>query len=234
MTEAASCFHAPAFGGGGSSRGVGNWGPYLLCAAAVAGLLWAERRGSRAGVWVAKPVASLAFLWAALAAGALETTYGQLVLLGLVLCLLGDLLLIPLERPAMFRAGVFAFLAGHVAYSAAFVTQPISPAGLVAAAVLLALVLGGVLRWLAPSLPKGMAGSVRAYMVVIGLMSALACGVTAAGGPWAVAVGALAFTASDISVARDRFVRDEFVNRAWGLPLYYAAQLLIASTPALV
>lgn len=213
---------------------MGNWGPYLLCAVAVAGLLWAERRGSRAGLWVAKPVASLAFIWAGLAAGALETTYGQLVLLGLVLCLLGDLLLIPLDRPAVFRAGVFAFLAGHVAYSAAFLTQPISVAGLVAATVLLALVLGGVLRWLAPSLPKDMAGPVRAYMVVIGLMSALACGVTAAGGPSAVAAGALAFTASDVSVARDRFVRPEFVNRAWGLPLYYAAQLLIATTPALV
>lgn len=213
---------------------MGNWGPYLLCAVAVAGLLWAERRGSRAGLWLAKPVASLAFIWAGLAAGALENTYGQLVLLGLVLCLLGDLLLIPLERPAVFRAGVFAFLAGHVAYSAAFLTRPISLAGLAVGAVLLALVLGGVLRWLAPSLPRDMVGPVRAYMVVIGLMSALACGVTAAGGPWAVAAGALAFTASDVSVARDRFVRHDFVNRAWGLPLYYVAQLLIASTPALV
>jgi uncharacterized membrane protein YhhN len=234
MTDPASCFRASEFDDQVTRQRVGNWGPYLLCAVAVAGLLWAERRGSRAGLWVAKPVASLAFIWAGLAAGALETTYGQLVLLGLVLCLLGDLLLIPLERPAVFRAGVFAFLAGHVAYSAAFLTRPISVAGLVAAAVLLALVLGGVLRWLAPSLPKDMAGTVRAYMVVIGLMSALACGVTAAGGPWAVAAGALAFTASDVSVARDRFVRHEFVNRAWGLPLYYAAQLLIASTPALV
>ena len=213
---------------------MGNWGPYLLCAVAVAGLLWAERRGSRAGLWLAKPVASLAFIWAGLAAGALENTYGQLVLLGLVLCLLGDLLLIPLERPAVFRAGVFAFLAGHVAYSAAFLTRPISLSGLAVGGVLLALVLGGVLRWLAPSLPKDMVGPVRAYMVVIGLMSALACGVTVAGGPWAVAAGALAFTASDVSVARDRFVRHAFVNRAWGLPLYYAAQLLIASTPALV
>lgn len=213
---------------------MGNWGPYLLCAAAVAGLLWAERRGSRAGLWLTKPVASLAFLWAALAAGALETTYGQLVLLGLVLCLLGDVLLIPLERPTVFRAGVFAFLAGHLAYSAAFLTRPISPAALAAAAVLLAVVLGGVLRWIGSSLPKDMVWPVRIYMVVIGLMSALACGVTAAGGPWAVAVGALAFTASDVSVARDRFMRHEFRNRAWGLPLYYAAQLLIASSPALL
>jgi hypothetical protein len=49
-----------------------------------------------------------------------------------------------------------------------------------------------------------------------------------------VAVGALAFTASDVSVARDRFVKHEFVNRAWGLPLYFGAQLLIAVTPALI
>jgi hypothetical protein len=35
-------------------------------------------------------------------------------------------------------------------------------------------------------------------------------------------------------VARDRFLRHEFLNRAWGLPLYYGAQLLLASTPAWV
>jgi uncharacterized membrane protein YhhN len=213
---------------------VPHWGPYLLCAVAVAGLLVAERRGSRAGLWLTKPVASLAFIWAGIAAGALDSTYGQLVLLGLVLCLLGDLLLIPLDRPAVFRAGVFAFLAGHVAYSAAFLTRPLDPIGLAAGAVLLAVVVGAVLRWLGPSVPAGMVGPVRVYMIVIGLMSALACGVTAAGGPWAVALGALAFTASDVSVARDRFVQHSFVNRAWGLPLYYAAQLLIASTAAMV
>jgi uncharacterized membrane protein YhhN len=201
---------------------------------AVAGLLVAEYRRSRAGLWLAKPIASLAFIWAGLAAGVLDSGYGQLVLLGLVLCLVGDVLLIPLERPAMFRAGVFAFLAGHVAYSAAFLTRPLDPLGLVAGTVLLAVVVGAVLRWVGPTLPAGMVWPVRVYMVVIGVMSALACGVTAAGGPWAVAVGALAFTASDVSVARDRFVRHEFVNRAWGLPLYYAAQLAIASTPALL
>ena len=213
---------------------MGNWGPYLLCAVAVGGLLRAEYRGSRQGLWFAKPVASAAFIWAGLAAGALDSAYGQLVLLGLVLCLLGDVLLIPLERPTGFRAGVFAFLAGHVAYSAAFLTRPLDAIGLAAGAILLAVVVGGVLRWLGSSLPRGMVWPVRVYMIVIGVMSALACGVTAAGGPWAVAIGALAFTASDVSVARDRFVRREFLNRAWGLPLYYAAQLLIASTPALL
>ena len=211
-----------------------NWAPYALCALAVAGLLAAEYRGSRRGLWLAKPVASLAFIWAGVSAGALDSAYGQWVLAGLVLCLLGDVLLIPLERPAVFRAGVFAFLLGHVAYSAAFVTRPLDLFGIAAGAILLAVVVGGTLRWLAGTLPPDMVWPVRVYMVVIGVMSTLACGVTAAGGPWAVAVGALAFTASDISVARDRFVRHEFINRAWGLPLYYGAQLLIATTPAMM
>jgi uncharacterized membrane protein YhhN len=218
----------------GEGSTVTSWIPYLLCSVAVAGLLWAERRGSSTGLWLTKPIASLAFIWAGLAAGALESSYGQLILLGLVLCLLGDVLLIPHDRPAIFRAGVFAFLLGHVAYSAAFLTRPLDAFGLAAGAVLLVVVVGGTLLWLGSKLPRDMVWPVRVYMVVIGVMATLACGVTAAGGPWAVAVGALAFTASDISVARDRFVQHEFLNRAWGLPLYYAAQLLLAVTPALV
>jgi uncharacterized membrane protein YhhN len=236
MAQSARLRHAAAraVSRGASEGFVQHLGPYVLCAVAVTGLLVAEYRRSRVGLWLAKPIASLAFLWVGLAAGALDSGYGQLVLIGLSLCLVGDLLLIPLERPAVFRAGVFAFLTGHVAYSAAFLTRPLDPLGLAAGAVLLAVVIGAVLRWIGPTLPAGMAWPVRVYMIVIGLMSALACGVTAAGGPWAVAVGALAFTASDVSVARDRFARHEFVNRAWGLPLYYGAQLAIATTPALL
>jgi uncharacterized membrane protein YhhN len=205
----------------------------VLCVLGVSGLLVAERRGSRTGLWIMKPVASAAFIGVGLASGALASTYGRLVLAGLVLCMLGDVLLIPRERAGVFKAGVFSFLLGHVAYSAAFLTRPLSVAGLAIGGTILAVSLLAVLRWLGRTLPSDMVVPVRTYMVVIGLMSALACGVSAAGGPWQVAVGALAFTASDVSVARDRFVRHEFLNRAWGLPLYYAAQLLIAATPAL-
>ncbi len=209
-------------------------GSVVLCAVAVAGMLAAEFRDSRGGLWLTKPLASAAFVWLGLAVGALDSGYGRLVLLALALCLLGDILLIPRDRPQVFRAGVFAFLLGHVAYSAAFLSRPLAPGGFVVGAIVLGVVILAVLRWLGKFVPADMAGAVRTYMLVIGVMSALACGVTAAGGPWAVAVGALAFAASDISVARDRFVRRQFVNRAWGLPLYYAAQLLLAATPALI
>ncbi len=96
----------------------------VICVAAVAALLVAERRESQVGKWLTKPVASAAFIAVAVISGALDSDYGRLILLGLGLCLLGDVLLIPEGRLAVFRAGVFAFLAGHVAFAAAFLTQP--------------------------------------------------------------------------------------------------------------
>jgi uncharacterized membrane protein YhhN len=213
---------------------VGVGAAIVVCALAVAALLRAEQLDSQPGKWLAKPVASAAFVATALFSGALDSDYGRLLVLGLVLCKLGDLLLIPADHVAMFRAGLFAFLAGHLAYAAAFLTQPLSHTWLVLAAVLLTLVLLLLWRWLRPTLPAEMRLPVQAYFVVIGAMAVLACAVTGAGGPGMVAAGALAFAASDVAVARDRFVRPGFVNRAWGLPLYYLAQLLLALSPAAI
>jgi len=210
--------------------GPGIW--ISICAIAVAGLLVAERRNSQPGKWLTKPVASLAFIGTALASGALGTTYGELILLGLLLSLAGDVLLIPHDRPGVFRAGVLAFGSAHGAFAAAFLSQPLDMTWLMVSGALLLVVLVLIGRWLAPHLPAGMRVPVFAYLVVIGVMAALACAVSGAGGPPIVALGALAFTASDVSVARDRFVRHEFFNRAWGLPLYYFAQLLLALSPA--
>jgi uncharacterized membrane protein YhhN len=71
---------------------------------------------------------------------------------------------------------------------------------------------------------------VHAYIAVITVMLALAVGTAAAGSPTLILVGALAFYLSDLSVANDRFVRPGFLNRLWGLPLYYAAQLCLAAS----
>jgi len=214
----------------GELVGPGIW--ISICAVAVAGLLVAERRNSQPGKWLTKPVASLAFIGTALASGALGTTYGELILLGLLLSLAGDVLLIPHGRPGVFRAGVLAFGSAHGAFAAAFLSQPLDMTWLVVSGALLLVVLLLIGRWLAPHLPAGMRVPVFAYLVVIGVMATLACAVSGAGGPPIVALGALAFTASDVSVARDRFVRHEFFNRAWGLPMYYFAQLLLALSPA--
>ena len=213
---------------------VTNLTPFVACAVAVAALLLAEWRGSRAGTWIAKPIASLAFVWAALLCGATGAPYGTWLLAGLVLCLAGDLLLIPVERPAVFRAGILAFLLGHVSFTVAFLTRPLSWPGLLGATLLLFGLLRALLRWLRPHLAADMVVPVHAYVIVIGSMAAVACSVSLAGGPWQVAAGALAFAASDVAVARDRFVSTGFGNRVWGLPLYYAAQLTLAVTPALL
>jgi uncharacterized membrane protein YhhN len=71
---------------------------------------------------------------------------------------------------------------------------------------------------------------VRLYMLVIAAMVGLAVGASAATGDLRMGIGAAAFAASDLSVARERFVRPSLINLLWGLPLYYVAQLLLAST----
>jgi uncharacterized membrane protein YhhN len=73
---------------------------------------------------------------------------------------------------------------------------------------------------------------VLAYITVITAMVALAAGSVWLRASWTLAAGAVGFYLSDLSVARDRFVAPAFVNRAWGLPLYYAAQLLLGASTA--
>jgi len=47
---------------------------------------------------------------------------------------------------------------------------------------------------------------------------------------WRIGLAAILFYFSDILVARQVFVRRSLLNPAVGLPLYYAAQYLFAST----
>src|SRR5438094_66351 len=100
--------------------------PVVFTLVAVAGLLVAEHRGSRRGVWVWKPLASSGFLAAAIVAGALHDAYGRAIVLALSLCWLGDVLLIPEDERA-FRVGVLSFLGGHLAFSSAFLIRGIDP-----------------------------------------------------------------------------------------------------------
>lgn len=206
-------------------------GLVVWMAVAVAALLVAERRRLRPGIWVAKPAAALCFVVAALSWGALDSAYGRAILAGLVLSMAGDVLLIPRSQ-AIFQAGIASFLLAHVAYAVAFLVHGVSAAGVVVAAALAPVPLLFVLRWLAPHVPAEMRGAVYAYMAVITLMVAAAVGLAFAGGPILALAGAVAFYLSDLSVARDRFVAERFVNRAWGLPLYFAAQLMLAASVA--
>jgi uncharacterized membrane protein YhhN len=199
-------------------------------AAWVAVLLLAERRGSQRGVWIAKPLASVGFLAAAWAAGALESSYGQTVLLALVACALGDALLVPPGAGAAFLAGMGSFALGHAAYAVAFARAGVdSRAAWITLAAMVAVAFA-TLRWLGPRLPAVMRLPIRGYIAVISLMVTLAVAASARSGDWTMAAGAVLFAASDLSVARERFVRPALLNLLWGLPLYYSAQLLLALT----
>ena len=195
-------------------------------AIAVAALLWAELKQSRLGVWLAKPVASTLFVVTALLVGAPDSSYGRLVLLGLLFSWLGDVFLIP-KRQLFFIVGLGSFLLAHVAYSGAFFLQPLAALPLAFAGIAMAVVAIVVLRWLWPHLPNNLRPAVFAYVFAISLMVVLASGTTAATGLQLV-IAAVLFAASDIFVARDRFVSPSVANRLWGLPLYYAAQLIFA------
>jgi uncharacterized membrane protein YhhN len=209
----------------------GQLAPAITCAVAVALLLRAEARGSQWGVWIWKPLAAASFLLAAWMWGAPSSEYGRRILVGLVLCACGDVLLIPRGDTA-FRLGLVAFLCGHLAYAAAFLTMPVPLVILGPAALGIALLLWRVWRWLAPHLPARERVPVSAYFAAIGAMGALSICAVSVGAPVAAALGALGFMASDLSVARDRFVAPGFANAAWGLPLYFASQLLLAWSSA--
>jgi len=195
-----------------------------LCIVATIVLVIAERENARVARNCAKLVASSAFVALALELGATHSIYGKLLLTALLFSWIGDILL--LGTDALFLTGIAGFLLAHVAFAAAFATRSLSAPRLVLGAVLMTIVAPLVLPWLWPHLSRFYRIAVTAYVAALCVMVALAIGASVSTG-MALPIGALAFAASDISVARDRFVKPVFVNKLWGLPLYYVAQLLI-------
>ncbi len=197
----------------------------LLTVAALAALLGTASMGNHvSGMF--KMLASTGFIAMAVSSGACHSLFGLAVLVGLFFSWWGDLFLIS-GTDKIFLLGVGAFFLAHVAYGAAFILYGVrwdwslgALAVLLVPAVVMAL-------WLNPHLGD-MRVPVFAYIVVITLMVALAAGASARRGDWVLLLGALLFYASDIFVARGRFVAPGAVNAQIGLPLYYAAQLVIA------
>lgn len=203
----------------------------FACTVAVALLLVAEARGLGALRALAKLTASSAFVAVALVLGGLQTGYGRWIVAALVLGWLGDALLLS-ERGAAFLGGLAAFLLSHLCFAAGFVSGGVAAGAMLGAAVL-ALAAGALIwRWLRPYPSGVMRVAVPAYVAVILAMCCAAAGHAVAQGHAAVLAGALLFAASDLAVARERFVARSLVNKLWGLPTYFAAQLLLAWTVA--
>lgn len=208
------------------------WIGAATTAVALCALLLAEKRDDTRLRFMTKPIASTGFLLAAWGAGAFTSPYGQWIFAALIGCWWGDVLLIPKGR-GFFLAGLVAFLLGHVGFIAAFWIHGIDWSWAGIAVVPAAIIAGLVYRWLAPQVPDPLRTPVLAYTIVITIMVITAAGALGAGGHPLMLGGAVAFWLSDISVARDRFTGAGFANRAWGLPAYFAACVILASTVAL-
>ncbi len=176
-----------------------------------------------------KVVAVAGFLSAALTNGFPEHHVGVVTLVALILCALGDLLLLPNGAKRAFLLGLFAFLLGHVGFLLAFVTAGVAWWACALALLALVPVTVFVLRWLLPHVKAPMKVPVLLYVTAISLMVASAVGSVAGGGPVLGLIAAVAFFLSDLAVARERFVTDSVVNKLWGLPLYFGAQLMFAA-----
>lgn len=201
------------------------WILTFVCLAALTALLYAEVRLPRRRR-LPKMVAASAFVAVAFAVGALDTAFGRIMVVGLILSWLGDLFLSYNGR-GPFVAGLLSFLAAHVSYVVAFADRGFGEQFFIPLLAMLVVAIP-IARWLLPTVPKELKVPVIAYMVVITTMVAAAVSTNATDADWRILAGAIAFYLSDLGVARDRFARPGLINRLAGLPLYFGGQLLLA------
>ena len=215
--------------------------PILIAIGLLTGLLCAESHFSGTGNnWTAlafKTPLSMLFVLTALLQPKVVPGYFKLILTGLILGLVGDVCL-ALPGQGFFKAGLVAFLGGHILYAAAFATLARIKDWFSPFLILIFLVSTCIYWWLLPHLGE-MLLPVTVYILVISLMVAGALAafrnpaVPRTAGRF-ILIGATFFYASDIFVAHQRFVMEHFNNRLIGLPLYYTGQFLIAFSVGLV
>jgi len=209
----------------------------VLAVVLLAGLLYFEKTGSLKGKLPVKTVLSGLFVFTALVQAHPAPGYYYLLLLGLIFCLGGDVFL-ALPQDRMFLMGLVSFLMGHVFYGICFFY--VAHAGLWTWIGGLTTLAGSVavFFWLRPHLGE-MLVPVSAYIFVITLMVVGAWTVLGDTGlnlacRLLVFIGAASFYLSDLFVARERFLKSEFINRLIGLPMYYLGQFLLAFSVGLI
>ncbi len=182
---------------------------------------------------VGKPFASASFLALALHLAQWTPTlgYAHLIVLGLIFGAIGDVALMS-KAKKWFLVGLVSFLFGHVAYLVAFTQLSVAAYWVTSWALLPVIFALATLCYLWPHLGS-MRVAVLLYMTAIVLMVWAALAVFLGSSlvqpsVWLLFVGALLFFASDVAVAKARFVKARFFDRAWGLSFYYAGQLCIA------
>ena len=152
---------------------------------------------------ISKPLTTIgAIAIAALADGPRSATI--VGLLALVLCLIGDVALLPAVDK--FVVGLAAFLLGHIAFIVMFAQRgferwTVSGVAIVGVAALLGTAAVPIVRGASA---KGLGIPVRAYLVVISSMCVLGW----ASGNWLIMLGAAAFIVSDSILGWGQFVAE--------------------------
>jgi alkenylglycerophosphocholine hydrolase len=153
--------------------------------------------------------------------------------LGVIFSLLGDVLLISLER--MFLPGLLAFVLAHICYVTGFREEIVTvTAWSLILAVFIAINVGRLLRRIVGAMrAKGQQGlviPVLAYGTVISVMLYAAMS-TIYNPTWKtnasffVSLGAFLFCASDAILAWNKFVSPIKNGRDWNISLYYLGQI---------
>ena len=201
---------------------------WVLPAVLAATDWWAVARGDRRTETWAKPATLVALLATAITLGAADSTAGRWLLVALVFGLLGDVALLG-DSLGRFRAGVAAFLVGHLAYLACFATLGLPRPGW-SWAVLVALLASLVAtRDVLPATHRldGPSLSVPVAVYTAAIAAMLVCAWFT--GEWLVALGATIFVASDATLSINRFVKP--VPRAHLIVMvtYHVGQALIVA-----
>jgi uncharacterized membrane protein YhhN len=201
------------------------------------GLLYYEKKEDRKPLLIVKSVLSLLFVITALLQLHPVLAYYHYLFVGLIFCLIGDVCL-ALPQKKAFMVGLVAFFVGHVLYIFSFSSLIQIYYWISASLFIIFFMSASIFLWLRPHL-KSMLIPVLLYILVITVM---------ASGAWAVfwkssfqisgrafiLLGSLCFYFSDVFVARNKFIKEEYRNRLLGLPLYYTGQFLLAFSVGLL
>ena len=179
----------------------------LVCTAIAAVTNWWTRVHPNARLeTISKPLTTVLVMWVAVAADG-PATPTTLAVIGLVLCLLGDVAL--LDVVDRFVVGLVCFLVGHIVFIAMFVTlhlpHPWWGAPLGAVLVVHGALVGRRIVAGASAKEPALRGPVMAYLVVILSMAVVA----AMTGNWFGVGGAVAFVVSDTLLGWRAFVGEQ-------------------------
>ena len=201
------------------------------------GLLYYEKKEDRKPLLVAKSILSLLFVVTALIQLHPVPAYYHYLFPGLVFCLIGDVCL-ALPQKKAFMAGLVAFLVGHVLYILGFSVLTQIYDWISAWLFIFFCMSALIFLWLRPHL-KSMLIPVLLYILVITIMVSGGWGVFwkssfQISGRVFILLGSFCFYFSDVFVARNKFIKEEYRNRLLGLPLYYTGQFLLAFSVGLL